>query len=80
MDKISLNEYENIFEKEDQELIHEFAVIVKTVSFLCDQFPKLKAFLRFLPRDPELWTEAFPDDELDFSKLSGNCDLQNLEF
>ena len=70
-EKYSLNEYSEKINDEKTEENLELEIVIKTASFTFDQFLKIKTFLRLKPVTPSLWMQAFPDDNLDLTRISG---------
>ena len=70
-DQYSLNEYSEKINDEKTEENFELDMVIKSATFTFDQFLKIKTYLRLKPVMQSLLMQAFPDDNIDITRVSG---------
>lgn len=70
-DQYSLNEYSEKIIDEKTEENFELEMVIKSATFTFDHFLKIKTYLRLKPVMPSLLMQAFPDDNIDITRISG---------
>ena len=66
----SLQEYSQIIDV-DLEDRRKISIILNSVSFFTNEFPKLSGFAKFSIVDQSEWIEKFPDEDVDLTRLAG---------